>query len=107
MLNLKTLAAGTALAIASVGLFAQTATPRADTRQAAQERRIDAGVKSGELNATEAKRMENQQAVVNKVESNAKADGTVTKGERAKIHHTQKKTDERIRRQKHDAQTAN
>mgnify|MGYP000455752296 CR=1 FL=1 len=36
----------------------------------------------------------------------AKADGTVTKGERKKLHRMQNKASQDIHRQKHDAQTA-
>jgi uncharacterized membrane protein YebE (DUF533 family) len=107
-MNIKTVIAAAALAALSVGAFAQsTATPAADKRQANQEKRIEAGEKSGALNATEANRMQKQQNAVDKVEANAKADGVVTKGERAKIHKVQKKTSQDIYKQKHDANTAN
>ena len=67
MSNLKTLAVGATLAIASIGAFAQAAapaTPRVDQREANQEARIDAGVASGQLNARETRRLEKQQGHV-------------------------------------------
>ena len=87
--------------------FAQTqSTPRIDTRQAAQERRIEQGEKSGALNAREAARLEKGQARVQKMENRAAADGKVTARERARIEHAQDKQSRRIYREKHDKQTA-
>lgn len=85
--------------------FAQD-TPRIDKRQANQERRIDQGVASGELNKREAARLEHGQARVDKLENKAKADGVVTKKEKAAIHHAQDKQSKRIAKQKHDKQKA-
>ena len=69
MLNLKTLLAGSTLALVSLGVFAQAttpATPRADKREAIQQGRIQKGVDSGSLNATEANRLNKQEAAVGK-----------------------------------------
>jgi len=109
MSNLKSLTFGATLAIASIGAFAQAttpATPRVDTRQNKQEKRIDAGVASGELTARETKRLEKQQGHVDNVEDKAKADGTVTAGERRHLNKVQNRTSANIYQQKHDAQTA-
>jgi hypothetical protein len=105
MTHFKTLALGAALAVASIGVFAQT-TPRVDSREANQQARIDAGVASGQLNAKETNRLEKQQGHVAAVEANAKADGTVTKAERHHLNKVQNRTSENIKEQKHDAQTA-
>lgn len=84
---------------------AQTAsTPRIDQRQENQQKRIDQGVKSGELNQKEAARLEKGQDRVQKMENKATADGVVTKKERRRIEHTQDTQSKRIHRQKHDAQ---
>lgn len=106
MLQLRTLALGATLAIASLGAFAQAATPGIDQRQANQEKRIDQGIASGELNKRETRRLEKEQVVINKAEDKAKADGTVTKKERARLHKMQNHASRDIRHQKHDAQTA-
>lgn len=111
MSKLKTLAVGATLAIAALGAFAQAAsapaaTPRIDQRQANQEQRIDQGIASGELNERETRRLEKEQVVINKAEDKAKADGTVTKKERVRLHKMQNHASRDIRRQKHDAQTA-
>ena len=55
MFNVKATVIAVTLAFAG-SAFAQTATPGIDKRQANQEKRIDQGVKSGELNKKEAAR---------------------------------------------------
>jgi len=80
------------------------ATPGTDQRQANQERRIEQGVKSGELTRREAARLEKGQAKVRRMEARAKADGAVTAKERRQITREQNKQSKRIAREKHDAQ---
>lgn len=111
MFKLKTLAVAATLAVATVGAFAQAAsspaaTPRVDQRQANQEKRIDQGIASGELNKRETRRLEKEQNVINRAEDKAKADGTVTKVERRRLHKMQNHASKDIHHQKHDAQTA-
>lgn len=85
-------------------VFAEAETPVIDQRQANQEKRIDQGVASGQLNEREANRLNKQQEHINKVEDKAKADGVVTKGERARIDHAQDRASRHIAREKHDRQ---
>jgi hypothetical protein len=92
--------------VISVPVLAQANTPGIDQRQANQERRIDQGVASGELNARETARLDRGQNRVDNMENRAKADGVVTKGERAIIHNAQDRQSARIYRQKHDRQKA-
>ena len=110
MSNLKTLTVAAALAVASIGAFAQAAatpaTPRVDQREANQQQRIAAGAASGQLTAKETNRLEVEQARINTAEARAKADGTVTKGERKHLHRMQDRASKHIHHQKHDAQTA-
>lgn len=82
------------------------ATPGVDKRQEMQQKRIDKGVQSGQLNAKEAARLERHQAHIVNMENKAKADGTVTRNERARLHHAQDQESQRIHRQKHDRQKA-
>ena len=109
MIKLKTLAISATLSLSSIGAFAQAAsapaTPRVDQREVKQDARIQQGVASGELNAKETYRLEKEQAVINKAEANAKADGKVTKQERRKLHLMQNRASKDIHAQKHDAQT--
>jgi uncharacterized membrane protein YebE (DUF533 family) len=90
--------------VVAMPAFAQS-TPGIDQRQENQQRRIDKGVESGALTPKEAERMEKGQARVQAKEDAARADGVVTKKERAQVHRAQNKQSARIYRQKHDRQT--
>jgi hypothetical protein len=105
-MNPKILAAAVAVLAFALPAAAQTATPRVDQREANQQKRIDQGVQSGELNAKETARLEKGEAKVEKMEEKAKSDGQVTKKERAALHHAQDKQSRRIAKQKHDKQKA-
>jgi hypothetical protein len=104
IVSFVTLAAAAAIALPA---SAQTeSTPRIDQRQANQERRIDAGVKSGALTEKEAARLERGQAHVQKMEDKAVADGKVTRRERVAMEKAQDRQSRKIYRQKHDKQRA-
>lgn len=107
-LNFAGLAALVTVAAAvALPAFAQTTTtPRIDKRQELQDRRIDSGVKSGQLTEREAARLEKGQVRVQKAEDKAAADGKVTGKERARIEKMQDRESARIARQKHDKQVA-
>lgn len=109
MSKLKTLLAGTTLAVASIGAYAQADTaasaPRVDQRQANQAQRIEQGQASGQLTPRETRRLHRQQHAIVHTETQAKADGTVTTKERHQLHRAQKRASHHIARQKHDAQT--
>jgi len=83
-----------------------TSKPRIDQRQANQEKRIEKGVQSGQLNQKEAVRLQKGQERVQKAENKALADGKMTKKERAHIEHMQDQQSKKIYREKHDKQTA-
>jgi hypothetical protein len=112
-MKIQTLLAVLALT-AGASAFAQTApipapkdpmaTPRADAREANQEKRIQQGVASGQLTPREAARVEKGEARIDKAEDRAKADGKVTGKERAHLEKMQDKESKAIRRQKHDGQ---
>ena len=103
MFNARGLAIAFSLLFAG-SAFAQTATPNLDKRQANQERRIEQGVKSGELTKKEANRLEKREAKLQADKQKAKADGVVTKKERAKLQREANRDSKAIYRQKHDAQ---
>ncbi len=84
--------------------FAQAETPVIDQRQMNQERRIDQGIASGQLNEREANRLDRQQNRIDRMENRAKADGVVTDKERARIGAAQNRASRHIAREKHDAQ---
>jgi hypothetical protein len=92
------------LAALSLPVLAQTSTPNIDQRQANQQQRIDQGVKSGQLTGKEAGRLEKGQEHVQNVETKAKADGVVTKKERARMQRAENVQSRHIAKQKHDRQ---
>jgi hypothetical protein len=93
-------------AAAAVPVYAQTDTPKVDTRQERQQERIDQGVASGELNQREAGRLQKEQDRIAGHEEKAKADGVVTKQERRKLNREQDRASRHIKREKHDRQKA-
>lgn len=102
----------TALVLAASGAaFAQptpaavkdpVATPRLDQRQANQQKRIDQGVASGQLNARETRRLEKREA---KLQADKQA-VKVTPQERKQLQHEANRDSQAIYRQKHDRQVA-
>jgi hypothetical protein len=79
-------------------------TPGLDKRQENQERRIENGVNSGQLNQRETTRLEHAEDRLETNEAKAKADGKVTARERARLHTEARANSARIAKQKHDAQ---
>lgn len=80
--------------------------PRVQKRMQNQERRIDQGVKSGELTPKEAGRLEANQARIQQTEERMKSDGNLTGQERQKLSGMQDRASDRIYQQKHDRQGA-
>jgi hypothetical protein len=100
------------LAAALIALFALPAlaqvasTPRIDERQAEQQRRIEEGIRSGQINRKEAAHLRRQQARIQRMENQAMADGRMSRAERIRIEHAQNKESLRIAKQKHNLHTA-
>jgi tellurite resistance protein len=80
--------------------------PRVQKRMQNQDRRIDQGVKSGELTPKEAGRLETDQARIQQTEERMKSDGNLTGQERQKLNTMQDRASDRIDQQKHDRQRA-
>jgi len=76
-----------------------------DRRQAEQERRIQQGVRSGELTRGEYRQLEAEQARIREMERRAKADGHVDRAERARIEAAQNAASRHIYQEKHDSET--
>jgi Skp family chaperone for outer membrane proteins len=108
----KTLIAALAFAATSAASFAQaapaapaaTATPRIHKHAVHQQKRIAEGVESGQLTAKETAHLEHREAKIASDTAAAKADGSVTPAERARLHREQRQASRAIYRQKHDAQ---
>jgi hypothetical protein len=86
---------------------AQTHTPRINQRERNQQRRINQGIRSGELTRGEARRLEAQQGRIRADEAIDKADGKVTPKERRQLERELNRTSKHIYNQKHDRQTRN
>lgn len=82
-------------------------TPVIDAREQNQRARIHEGVETGTLTHAEASRLRSEERHIKRSERRAKADGKVTRGERARIEHKQDRVSHDIRRQKHDRQKRN
>lgn len=88
-----------------VSFFAAAqSTPKITKTQVKQTTRIRHGAANGELTRHEAKKLQRQQRHIRNEKRLAKADGVVTRKERAHIRHDQKVSNRSIYRQKHDAQ---
>ena len=96
------------VAVAGALALALAAPAMADTvidqRQANQEQRIEQGIRSSQLTAGEAARLERGQARIERMERRALADGRMDPRERRRIMHAQDVQSRHIYREKHDNQ---
>jgi hypothetical protein len=98
------LASLTAVSLTPV-LFATAASAdEIDRRQAYQEQRIRAGVRSGEITRREYRQLETEQARIRELERRAKADGYVDPWERAQISRAQTAASAHIYQESHDGE---
>ena len=87
--------------------FAQnTATPNIDQRQVNQQKRIDNGVKSGQLTARETFNLEKREARIEADKQAAKADGVVTPAERRHLQREENRASRAIYAKKHNQRVA-
>ena len=92
--------------IFAIPAFAQnTNTPKIDKREANQQGRIADGINSGALTAKEAGNLEKRETKIAADEQMAKADGKVTKAERAKLNREENRASKKIYHKKHNAST--
>ena len=73
-------------------------------RNVNQERRVEQGVKSGQLTNREVGKLEAGQARVDRAEARAGANGRVSANEQQRIQKAENKQSKRIYKEKHDAQ---
>jgi hypothetical protein len=104
-------AAATLVAVAVAGLFsvsasAQTAGSEVQ-RDVNQQQRIEQGLKSGSLNTREAAGLERGEARIDRMESNAAKDGTLSPAEKARIQRAQNQESRRINRLESNAARGN
>jgi hypothetical protein len=101
---MKKLLSIAALSALSLPVFALDSTPRIDQRQANQERRIEEGLRSGQLTWNEAQRLREGQRQIRRMERQALADGRITPREAARIEYAQDEEGRRIAQERHDRQ---
>lgn len=92
------------LLLAALPLAASAQTGLIDQRQANQQKRIDEGIKKGELTTSEASRLQKKQQRIEKMEDRAKADGRISPEERRRIERAQDKQNHSIHRESTDKQ---
>ena len=90
------------ISLLSSSVYAST--PVIDDRQKHQKQRIERGVSSGELTRKETRHLVKGQAELTRMERRAKADGIVTKYERARLHNKANAESAKIANNKHDKQ---
>jgi len=108
-MKLTTLLTSFTLASAVVALPAfadETNTPRVDQRETHQQQRIEQGEKSGSLTTSEAAKLNAREDKLKADEAAAKADGKVTKKERAHLKHEENRDSKAIANKKHNKKTA-
>ena len=81
---------------------ASTDDPGIQKREENQQKRIEQGVQSGQLTPKEAGQLEAREAKIKQDEERMKADGKLTKKERAKLTKEQNKASKKIHKKKHN-----
>jgi len=102
--QLLTACAVLALTIGSASAQAVSTDQQRDTNQ---QDRIDQGLKSGQLSTGEAAKLEQGQAHIDRMESNADKNGSVSPAEQARIQAAQNRQSAAIHRDKTNAVTGN
>lgn len=97
------------MAMLAATLAIGTALPAAgqiNIRQANQERRIDAGHRSGKLTYAESRRLKAQQRSIQRLSARLRAQhhGHLTAADKRMVHDRQAEADRAITHQKHDSQ---
>lgn len=90
-----------ALAVTSIA-NAQSRTPVINHRQHNQERRINQGVRSGELTRNEARHLRTGERRIRAEKRTAMAEGRLDRHERAHIRRQENRLDRKIYRDKHN-----
>ena len=75
-----------------------------DRRQSAQQARIEAGVRSGEITRREYRQLQAEQAHIRALEARAKRDGHIDSWEAARIRRAQNEASQHIREEASDEQ---
>lgn len=102
---MKTLfAASTFALVVAAPAFAGVQDPGIQHRERHEARRIDQGIRSGELTRGEARMLRTQQRFIRQEEREFKADGRLTRAERRELRRDLDEASRDIRREKHDGE---
>jgi hypothetical protein len=82
--------------------FAGTRSPGINRREANQQRRINRGIRSGQLTPKETYRLQRQQANINAQEARFKSDGNLSRRERRVLKNRLNRSSKNIYRAKHN-----
>ncbi len=93
-------------ALAAPAMAQNTSTPNIDQRQNNQEKRIDSGIKSGQLSAQETHNLDQREAKIEADKQAAKADGKVTPAERLRLQTEENRASRAIHAKKHNQHSA-
>lgn len=104
-MKLATLLTTSLLASTAVLAVTPASADEIDRRQYWQQQRIEQGVRTGEINRWEYRRLQEEQSRIAAMERRAKADGFIDPYERAQIRHAQNNASRHIYEEKHDGQT--
>lgn len=102
MLNTKKQVLFSLMACSLFTFCAAQAKPSINERQYNQEKRIEQGERSGQLNNNEARRLEKNQDRIENKEEAFRADGKMTKGERKNLNRSLNRQNKKIHAMKHD-----
>jgi hypothetical protein len=105
-IRLAAIAAGLAACTIAAAASAQN-TADVVQRDVNQQKRIEQGLKSGQLTTKEAGKLEGEESHLDKMESNALKDGKMTDAEKQRIERAENKVSRDIARDKSNAQTGN
>jgi hypothetical protein len=90
-------------ALVGAGLVANPAMASVNDRQHDQGHRVVNGWKSGELTARESRNVARQQYRINRTEQRMRADGSLSRSERVRLHYRQDRASANIYAKKHNA----
>jgi hypothetical protein len=96
-----------AMAMLFAGATAAQTTGSTVQRDVNQQNRIEQGLQSGELTTREAGQLEHQEGNVERMQSNALKDGSLSPAEKARLQRAQNKVSNDIYRDKHNAALGN
>jgi hypothetical protein len=90
--------------VLGLSIVSMAHTPGINNRQHREQRRIQQGIRSGELTRREAERLRAEQFRIRAYENRARSDGRLTRRERYQLDHMMDQASRDIYRQTHDNQ---